>query len=257
MTESLQGYVLLLYSRLNGLVNIFQLSVSSVSPSHAVVAFDPYAISLSSAHVTPYHSSSSGAATQDQSSISCVALQPAPHKYRVFDDVSTSDPDVNDLTEGISFYNLFILRSDLSICECVYVGRSGKEFDGSRVFALSRLSRTRSQKSTALTTEVRMIVSEDGEGFAMDQVGKLVSEEKNVARQHKQTPIPKPDHNPADHWTVNSEFLYRLVTEPRSTKSLTMSSLTLDEQDRQLSPELVREMLDRKYKSGASGIKSL
>lgn len=247
---------MLLYSRLNDLVTIFQLSSSSVSPSHAVIVLDPLAMSLSSADVKPCYFSSSGPASQNKSSITDVALQHAPHKCRGFDDVLMADSD-NDDSTGIIFYKLFMLRSDLSVSDCVYVGRTGEAIDDSRVVALNRLSRTRSHRSAALTTDDRLVVSENGEVFATDQVDKKIWKDKIVASQHKQTHDPKSDHNPADNWTVDSEFLYGLVTEATRAKSLTMSSLALDEQDRQLSPELIREMIGRKHKGGALGIESL
>jgi len=259
VTETMQGHVLLLYGRLNDIVTIFQLSSSSVSPSHAAVVFDPHALSLSSAEVEPCHSPSPDAATQSHSNISDIVLQHALHKCRVFDDVLKTDLDNNNNNNSTatSFYKLFMLRSDLSVCECIYVGRTGKANDDSRVVALNRLSRTRSQKSAALTTDDRVVVSDNGEVGATDQVDKMILEDSNVASQHKQTPIPKADTNQVDDWTVDSEFLYGLVTGATRSKSLTMSSLALDEQDRQLSPELIRKLIDGKYKGGALGIQSL
>lgn len=238
-------------------MTIFQLLTSSVSTSHAVVAFDPHAISLSSAEVESYHSPSSDAVKWNQSRISTVALLPAPHKCRVFDDVSTSGPDTSDTTEGISFYKLFMLRSDLSVRECVYVGETGKVNDGFRMFALNRLNRTRSQKSAAITMDDQMVIPGKAEAFVTDQGEKMILEGKHLARQHKHTPIRPSDHSPVDDWTVNSEFLYGLVTGITRSKALTMSPLALDEQDRQLSSELMREMIDRKRKGGGLGIESL
>ena len=257
MTESLQGYLLLLYSRQNDLVTIFHLSFSSVSRSHAVVSFDPYAISLSSAGVKPYQYLSSDAATLVQCSISNVTLRPALYKYRVFDNALTSDPDTEDLTESISFYKLFVLRSDLSLCERVFVGRSGKAINDSLVFALNPTSQSISPKGAGLTPDDGMIDSEDGEAFGTDQMNKIISGSNNVAKQHSQSLVGNSDHNHTDQWTVNSELLYGLVTEMRRSRPLAMSSLTLDEQDRTLSLKMIPEMVDKKFNSGASGIKSL
>jgi len=214
-------------------------------------------MSISSTEIKPHHSSSSGAVKPNQSSISTVALLPAPHKCRSFDDVSTSGPDASNSTEGISFYKLFMLRSDLSVRECVYVGETRNAIDGSRMFALNRLSRTRSQKSAAITMDDRVVVSGKGEAFVTDQEEEMILEGKHLARQHKQTPIRPPDHSPVDDWTVNSEFLYGFVTGITRSKAVNMSSLALDEPDRQLSSELMREMIERKRKGGALGIESL
>lgn len=201
----------------------------------------------------PCHSPNSGA---NQSSISTVTLQPVPHKHGVFDDVSTSDLDKNDLTDAVFFYKLFMLRSDLSVRECVYVGRSGMAINDPSVFDLKRSSRTRLQESAAVRPDDHLDAS-DSQGFASVQLGSIDPRGVMVGKLHQRTPVLIPDHNPADHWTLNSEFLYGLVTEPTSTKPLRISSLTLDEQDRQLSPELMQEMVDKECQSGASGIKSL
>lgn len=210
-------------------------------------------MSLYAADVMPCHSSSSGA---NQSSISTVTFHPVPHKHQVFDDVSTSDLDINDLADAVFFYKLFMLRSDLSVRECVYIGRSGMAINDPSVFDLKRFSRTTLQESAAVTPDDHMDAS-DSQDFASVHLDNTDPRGVIVGKLHQRTPVLKSDHNSADHWTLNSEFLYGLVTEPTSTKPLTMSSLTLDEQDRQLSPELMQEMIDKECQSGASGIKSL
>lgn len=245
---------MLLYSRLNNLITIFQLSYSSDTMSDTLVTLDPRAMSLSSAAINRYCSSSSGAVTQSQSSISDIALQPAPYKRRIFEGVQTSDPEPDGITDGISFYKLLILRSDLSVCECVYVGRMGKPIHGPWAFGLDRLSRTRSYKTTGLIADSAIVISGKGEGFVTEQMD---TGEKGLVRQHKQPSNSQPDNSPADDWTVNSELLYKLATETIRSQVLTMSSLALVEQDRQLSPELIRELIDSKFKGGALGIQSL
>ena len=204
-------------------------------------------MSLSTAAIMPYRSSNSGAAIQIQNNISSVAIQPAPHSYRVSDDVSTSDLDNNDLTDGIFFSKLFMLRSNLSVCEGMYVGRFGVEINDPRVFALKRMSQTDLQNSAVTVIEDRMVVSGSG-SFDSDEVDHLLS---------PLTSAPEPDQKLEDQWTVDSESLYGLVTEPTSTKSLTLSSLTLDEEGGQLSLEQVRGAIDGECTRGSSGIKSL
>jgi len=252
--KHLTGYLMLLYSRLTSLVTTFEFSMFSLSPSHAVSVSDPHTLRLKSAVVLPQDSAIAGAPFQCHSTISCIAVQPT--EYHTRPGISSADPDHNHLAASIEFYKLFMLPSDLSIRECLYVGRSGTRNNDPRVFPQDQLIKSSISRSATVVTDDRFVVLDD-EAAIVNETEDVSFDIIGTCGISKRLATGRLDHSSAEQWTVDSEAFYGLVAGSTSMRLSKVTSATLEERNSHLSIELVRERLNDKLNSGARSIESL
>ncbi len=247
------GYGLLLYSRLNDCVTLHKVSTPPDSRNHSALTFDRHMVSLPSSVMLPSQPVELAMPAQKDAQVSCIAVHRATYEYRVPLGVSMFDVDQGFQKAGNCLYKLFLLRSDLSLVECMYVGGDPDDFDGPGCFAPDGVSSRNMQKDATAVPEAKSV------RLMRQAMGRNVSGHSNseYPDPYKRAVIAKQSRRSAEQWTVNSEVLYSLVTQSAPQKPLNLSSLTLDELEPTLSVDYLRELLNRKSNIGASGVESL
>lgn len=243
MTDNLPGYLILLYSRLSDLITTLELSLSSSPLGHEVSVSDPHMVPLATNDVAPVMYPKSRTATESRPIVSCIAVQPAEYKMR--HDLTSP----NYQTQGMQFYKLFTLRSDLSVCECLYVHRP--EGKVNRISAPPYKIKSNAPRSAPVATEDSFVV-EDQE-IDITEVRNGMTLERFLRRGASEYLV---NHEHTD-WTVDSEVLYRISTDITASTISNESSSATENLDLRSSMESIRERLNAKAEGGKWSIESL
>ncbi|KAI9835595.1 MAG: hypothetical protein M1819_002046 [Sarea resinae] len=202
-----QDLLLLLYSRLNKLITVFQFSLETGIGSFPVPISisDPSLLELPLGIVDFSNNRNSGANHEMAKSISSIVMRPA--EYVIRQNVASAGPGNFYMDNGVQFHSIFFMCNDLTVSPGLYASRPSVEKPKGRfnIEAPDVLMKALEPKSSTRITEDNFVVGDDE--VLLGQRLNGVTAAKHAHRYQGRI-LRTSARGHLDPWTVPNEKIY-------------------------------------------------